>query len=72
MADASPAILDDISDLRDWLSEDGDLRGMLDRLQNDFLPLEMVKIAFDPPDDVDAREMQDKAVNVLAFLVHER
>jgi hypothetical protein len=45
---------------------------MLDRLQNDFLPLQMAKIAFDPPDDVDAREMQDNAVKVLAFLVRER
>lgn len=72
MVEASPAILDDISDLRDWLSEDGDFRGMLDRLQNDFLPLQMAKIAFDPPDDVDAREMQDNAVKVLAFLVRER
>jgi hypothetical protein len=72
MAEASPAILDDISNLRHWLSDDGDLRGMLDRLQNDLLPLEMAKIAFDPPDDVDAREMQDNAVKVLAFLLHER
>lgn len=72
MAEASPAILDDISDLRDWLSDDGDLRGMLDRLQNDFLPLEMAKIAFDPPDDVDSREMQDNMVKVLAFMVRER
>ena len=72
MAEASPAILDDISDLRDWLSDDGDLRGMLDRLQNDLLPLEMAKVAFDPPDDVDAREMQDNTVKVLAFLVRER
>ena len=72
MAEASPAILDDIYDLRDWLSDDGDLHGMLDRLQNDFRPLEMAKIVFDPPHDVDAREMQDNAVKVLAFLVHER
>ena len=72
MVEASPAILDDISDLKDWLSDDGDLRGMLDRLQNDFVPLEMAKIAFDPPEDVDAHEMQDKAVKVLAFLVRER
>lgn len=72
MVEASPAILDDISNLRDWLSDDGDLRGMLDRLQNDFLPLEMAKIVFDAPHDVDAREMQDNAVKVLAFLVHGR
>lgn len=72
MVEASPAILDDISDLRDWLSDDGDLRGMVDRLQNDFLPLEMAKIVFDAPHDADTREMQDNAVKVLAFLVHER
>jgi hypothetical protein len=72
MADASPAILDDISDLRFWLSEVGDFRGMLGRLQNDFQPLEMARIAFGQPDAVNAPEMQDKAVKVLARLVRER
>lgn len=72
MAQASPSILDDISDLRLWLREDDDLRGMVDRLQNDVLPLEMTKIVFDPPDEIDPRELQENAVKVLAFLIRER
>lgn len=72
MVDASPAILDNISDLRLWLTEESDLRGVLDRLQRDFVPLEMTKIAFDPPDGVDASELQKSVVQVLEFLVRER
>jgi hypothetical protein len=72
MVEAAPAILDNISDLRLWLTEEGDLRGMLNRLQHDFLPLEMTMIAFDPPDEIDARELQVNVVKVLAFLVRER
>ncbi len=72
MVEASPAILDDISDLRLWLSEEGDLRGMLNRLQHDFLPLEMTTTVFDPSDEVDARELQVNVVKVLGFMVRER
>ena len=34
-----PAILDDLSDLKYWLSEDRDLREMLHRLESDTMPL---------------------------------
>ncbi|WP_137104145.1 hypothetical protein [Azospirillum argentinense] len=71
MVEASPAILDDISDLRLWLTEVSDLRGVLDRLQRDFVTLEMMNILFDLPDDVDARELQDNIVKMLALLIRE-
>jgi len=72
MVEASPAILDDISDLRFWLTEASDRRGVLDRLQRDSVPLEITEIAFDPPEDVDARELQDNVVKMLALLIRER
>lgn len=71
MVEAAPAILDDISDLRLWLTEEGDLRGMLDRLQRDCVPLKMAMSAFDPPDEVDARELQVAVVEALTLLVRE-
>ena len=38
-----PAILDDLSDLKYWLSEDRDLREMLHRLKSDYMPLDISK-----------------------------
>lgn len=69
MAAAAPAILDGLSDLTAWLTEERDLRLMLDRLKRDFVPFEMVRIAFDPPGGVDASELQANLLPVLKNLV---
>jgi hypothetical protein len=71
MVEAVPAILDDISDLSLWLTVEADLRGMLNRLQWDFVPLKLTKVAFDTPDGIDASELQGNAVQVLELLVRE-
>lgn len=72
MVETSPAILDDISDLTLWMTEERDLRGVSDRLKRDFVPLELTQIAFDPPDGFDARELQNDAVKALALFIRER
>ncbi len=74
MAAAAPAFLDDLSDLTEWLTEERDLKPMLHRLKQDFDLLklfEMVRIAFDPPDGVDASELQTMSLTVLKFFVNK-
>jgi hypothetical protein len=72
MTKAAPAILDDFSDLKLWLTEDRDLGAMLDRLKSDVVQLEMTQIAFSLPKGVDASEGQRNVVKVLTAFVRER
>lgn len=65
MVEAAPAILDNISDLTLWLTEENDLRGALDRLKCDFVPLEIAKIL----DRAHGCEEQDKVVETLALFI---
>lgn len=77
MAEASIAILDDISDLRLWLTEESDLHGMLNRLKCDCYLLELLehaKPAFDPPHGVDPsafQELQDQMVKMFELLIRK-
>ncbi len=72
MAEASPAVLDDISEVPSWLTEDNDVRGMLDRLKADVLLLEVAGIAFDQRNGDGSRDMQCQAAELLALVVRER
>src|SRR5271155_3708373 len=72
MVEAAPTILDDLPDLKFWLTQDRDLRPMLDRLKRDWIPVEMTRVAFDPLEGVDATEIQSKALKVLEYLTEER
>jgi len=72
MAAAAPAILDDLSDLTAWLTEERDLRLMLDRLKRDLVLLKMVRTSLDRPGGVDASELQANLLPVLKALVDEQ
>ncbi|ESY71157.1 MULTISPECIES: hypothetical protein [Mesorhizobium] len=72
MVAASPAILDDISDLDRWLTDPSDFVGVLKKLQNDFLPLQMASVVLDPPEGADVPKLKGDFVKVLTFLVRER
>lgn len=66
MAELSPAIIERLSDLDDWLSEKEDLTGIINRLPRDFVPLKLVMTIFDSPG---SRELQERTIRVLETLI---
>ncbi|MDX8501923.1 hypothetical protein RFM99_26360 [Mesorhizobium sp. VK4C] len=72
MVAASPAILDNISDLKRWLTDPRDCDGVLKKLQHDVLLLQIASVVLDPPEEAEAHKSQVDVVKVLSFLVRER
>ena len=67
-----PAILDDLSDLEFWLSEEQDRREMLDRLKSDTMVLQITKIDIQNVDHAEAREFEFNRIQVLKRLVQNK
>lgn len=79
MASAAPAILDDLSDMSEWLSEDRDWEPMYERLKGDYMLFEYSKlcadIVFNPPDGVDAAdaaELQEMVRRIVSLFIEHR
>lgn len=66
MTELAPAIIEDLSDLREWLSQDRDLLDIIDRLPNDFVPLNMATRIFGQTTD---QHTQEQAIIVLKALL---
>lgn len=72
MAQTSPAILDDVSDLKLWMTEKKDLRNMAEKLSQDFTLILTAERVFAQFDSVDANERREQATKVFTALVRER
>ncbi|WP_286800833.1 hypothetical protein [Oceanicaulis sp. UBA2681] len=68
MFEASPAILDDVSEIKEWLCEERDQNELADRLENDLTLLKLANSAFAVADT----ELQEEAIKILTFLCKER
>ncbi|MER9273603.1 hypothetical protein [Mesorhizobium sp. M0643] len=65
MTELAPAIIERLSDLREWLSQDRDLLDIIDRLSSDFVPLQMATTIFGTTSD---QPIQEQAIKVLKAL----
>jgi hypothetical protein len=72
MAAFAPAILDDLSDLWSWLSQERDLHDMADRLAADFQPLEMMNIFSDSLELLESGDAKSKFVQLLELMLIQR
>lgn len=64
-----PAILDDLSDLKHWLSEDRDLLEMLHRLKSDYIPLQISESGTENLDRVESFESDLSRVQLLKMVL---
>lgn len=64
-----PAILDDLSDLEDWLSEDRDLREMRNRLESDTMPLHISESGTENLDRVESFKSDLSRVQLLKMVL---
>ena len=67
MASYAPAILDKLSDLNLWLSEDRDLTEMLSRLSSDIVLLRMASTIFASPADTDVDNIRLSGIQELGL-----
>lgn len=69
MAQAAPAVLEKLSDIRKWLSAERDKLDLISRLQDDLVPLQLVKTVLDAAEDRDEPDLAPNLNKVLkAFL----
>ena len=69
MASYAPAILDELSDLRLWLSEERDFREMLNRLRSDITLLHMARSIVRSSDDTDANNIRSLGIRALELVL---
>ncbi len=69
---AAPVILDDLSDLKLWLTVERDRDAMLERLKRDWILFDLVETAFDPAPEPAMLELRPKVLALLEKYANER
>ena len=69
MATYASAILDDLSDLRRWLTEKRDYNEMLDRLKTDYVPLTVAHFTLDSSNGTEGENIGSSVISALKIFL---